>query len=68
MRNYTETCKANCSYILTYNFFIYLLPLKSYVFVASFSNAFYPVNESFPKGTCLYGNVRVNGVFHMKGA
>ena len=67
MRNYAETCKDICGYNLMYNVFIYLLPLKSYVFVASFSNTFYPVKESFPKATSLYGNVPVNVIFHLKG-
>ena len=67
MRNYAETCKDICSYNLIYNFSIILLALKSYVFVASFSNAFYHVKESFPKATSLYGNVPDNVIFHLKG-
>ena len=32
MRKYAETCKGICDYSSVYNFFIYLLPLKSAVF------------------------------------
>ena len=67
MRNYAETCKDICGYNLIYNFSINLLALKSYVFVASFSNAFYHVKVSLPKSTSLYGNVPVNVFFHLKG-
>ena len=67
MRNYAETGKHIRGYNLIYNFSINLLALKSYVFVASFSNAFYHVKESFPKATSLYGNVPVNVFFHLKG-
>ena len=40
-----------CSYNLVYTFLIYLLPLKSSVFVVHFSNAFWHRNEAFPKGS-----------------
>ena len=33
MRNYAETCKGICGYNSVYNFLVYLLPLKSSVFV-----------------------------------
>ena len=42
---------STCSYNLVYNFLIYLLPLKSSVFVVHFSNAFWHGNEAFPKGS-----------------
>ena len=35
------------SYNLVYNFLIYLLPLKSSVFVVHFSHAFWHRNEAF---------------------
>ena len=40
---------STCSYNLVYNFLIYLLPLKSSVFVVHFSNAFWHGNEAFQK-------------------
>ena len=49
MRNYAETCKGICGYNLVYNFFVYLLPLKSSVFVVHFSNAFWHGKEALPK-------------------
>ena len=49
MRNYAETCKGICGYNLVYNFFVYLLPLKSSVFVVHFSNAFEHGKEALPK-------------------
>ena len=39
MHNYAETCQSICGYNLVYNIFVYLLPLKSSVFVVYFSNA-----------------------------
>ena len=39
MRNYAETCKGIGGYNSVYNIFVYLLPLKSSVFVVHFSNA-----------------------------
>ena len=35
-RNYAETWKGLCGYNSVYNFFVYLLPLKSWVFVVLF--------------------------------
>ena len=49
MRNYAETCKGICGYDLMHNFFVYLLPLKSSVFVVHFSNAFWHGKEALPK-------------------
>ena len=49
MHNYAETCKDISSYISMYNFFIYLLPLKSYIFVTGFSRAFYMKTTLSPK-------------------
>ena len=47
-----ERARASiCSYNLVYNFLMYLLPLKSSVFVENFSNAFWHGNEAFPKGS-----------------
>ena len=47
-----ESAKAStCSYNLVYNFLMYLLSLKSSVFVVDFSNAFWHGNEAFPKGS-----------------
>ena len=42
---------STCSYNLEYKFLIYLLLLKSSVFVVHFSNAFWHGNEAFPKGS-----------------
>ena len=49
MLNYAETCKGICRYNLMYNFFVYLLPLKSSVFVMHFSIAFSHGREAFAK-------------------
>ena len=49
MRNYPETCRGTCRYNSIYNFFIYLLALKSYVFVEGFSRAFYMKTRLSPK-------------------
>ena len=49
MRNYAETCKGICGYDLVYNFFIQLLPIKSYVFVVEFLRAFIMKTRLFPK-------------------
>ena len=51
MRNYAGTYKGICSYNLVYNFLIQLLLLQSPVFVVHFSNAFWQMNEAFPKGS-----------------
>ena len=52
MRNYAETCKGICGYNLAYNFFVYLLPLKTSVFVVDFSNAFWHGKEALEKHGC----------------
>ena len=49
MREHTRA--STCSYNLVYNFLIYLLPLKSSVFVVHFLNAFWHGNEAFPKSS-----------------
>ena len=49
MRNYAEMCKGICSHNLGHNFFIYLLPLKTSVFVVDFSNAFWHGKEALAK-------------------
>ena len=49
MRNYAETCKGIGGYNSVCNIFVYLLPLKSSVFVVHFSNAFYHRKEALPK-------------------
>ena len=53
MRNYVETCKGICGYNLVYHFFVYLLPLKSSVFVVYFSSAFWHGKETLPKHDSL---------------
>ena len=40
---------STCNYNLVYKFLIYLLPLKSSVFVVHFLNAFRHGDEIFPK-------------------
>ena len=55
---------STCSYNLVYNFLIYLLPLKSSVFVVHFSNAFWHGNEAFPKGSSQNEIVPLLVVFH----
>ena len=64
MHNYAETCKDISSYISMYNFFIYLLPLKSYFCDRIFKGILHE-NDAFPKGTSLYGNVRLHVYFHL---
>ena len=49
MRNYVEMCKGICGYNLAYNFYVYLLPLKTSVFVVHCSNAFWNVKEALAK-------------------
>ena len=49
MREHTR--ESTCSYNLVYNFLIYLLPLKSSVFVQHFLTAFWYGNEAFLKGS-----------------
>ena len=49
MRNYAEKGKGICGYNLAYNFFVYLLPLRTSVFVLDFSNAFWHGNEALAK-------------------
>ena len=65
MRNYTRTCKSNCSYNLVYNFLIQLLPLKISVFVVHFSYAFWNRNEAFPKGSSWNEIVPLLVIFHL---
>ena len=40
MRNYAERFKGSWGYNLVYNIFVYLLPLKTSVFVVHFLNPF----------------------------
>ena len=47
MRNYAEMCKGICGYNLVYNVFVYLLLLKTSVFVVDFSNAFWHGKKAF---------------------
>ena len=42
---------SNYSYNLVHNFLMYILPLKSSVFVVYFSNTFWHGNVAFPKGS-----------------
>ena len=63
MREHTRA--STCSYNLVYNFLIYLLPLKSSVFVVHFSNAFWHGNEAFPKGSSQNEIVPLLVIFHL---
>ena len=56
---------STCSYNLVYNFLIYLLPLKSSVFVVHFLNAFWYGNEAFPKSSSQNEVVRLLVIFHL---
>ena len=56
---------STCSKNLVYNFLIYILPLKSSVFVGHFSNAFWHGNEAFPKGSSQNEIVPLLVVFHL---
>ena len=49
MRNYSETCKGIYGYNLAYNFFAYLLPLKTSVFAVDHLNAFWHGNDALAK-------------------
>ena len=53
------------SYNQVYNFLIYLLSLKSSVFVVHFSNAFWHGNEAFPKGSSQNEIVPPLVIFHL---
>ena len=53
------------SYNLMNNFLIYLLPLKSSVFVVHFSNALWHGNEAFLKGSSWNGIVPFLVTFHL---
>ena len=44
---------STSSYNLVHNLLIYLLPLKSWVFVVHFSNTFWHGNKAFTKGSSL---------------
>ena len=59
MRNYAGRCKG------TYNFLIWLLPLKSSVFVVHFSNAFWHGNKAFPKVSSQNEIVPLLVIFHL---
>ena len=48
MRSYAEKCKGICGYNLAI-LFVYLLPLKTSVFVVDFSNAFWYGKEALAK-------------------
>ena len=56
---------STCSYNLVHNFLIYLLPLKSSVFVVHFPIAFWHGNEAFPKGGSQNKTVRLLAIFHL---
>ena len=56
-----STCKCN----LGYNFLIYLLLLKSSVFVVHFSNAFWHGNEAFLKGSSQNEIAPLLVIFHL---
>ena len=61
-----ERARASmCSYNLVYNFVIYLLPLKSSVFVVHFSNTFWHGKEAFPKGSSYDEIVSLLVIFHL---
>ena len=53
------------SYNFVYNFLIFLLLLKSSVFVAHFLNVFWHGNESFSKGSSQNEVVRLLVIFHL---
>ena len=50
---------------ITYNFLIWLLPLKSSVFLVHFSNAFWHGNEAFPKVSSQDEIVPLLVIFHL---
>ena len=55
---------STCSKNLVYNFLIYILLLRSSVFVGHFSNAFWHGNEAFPKGSSQNQIFPVFVIFH----
>ena len=63
MREHTRA--STCSYNLVYNFLIYLLPLKSSVFVVHFSNALWYGNKAFLKGSSWNEIVPLLVIFHL---
>ena len=56
---------STCSYNQVYNFLIYLLPLKSSVFVVHFSNAIWDGNKAFSKGSSQNEIVPLLVIFHL---
>ena len=65
MRNFSGACKVStCKYNLGYNFLIYLLLLKSSVFVVHFLNAFWHGNEAFLKGSSQNEIAPLLVIFH----
>ena len=66
MRNFSGACKVStCKYNLGYNFLIYLLLLKSSVFVVHFLNAFWHGNEAFLKGSSQNEIAPLLVIFHL---
>ena len=56
---------STCSYNLVYNFLIYLLLLKSSVFVVNFLNAIWHGNEALPKGSSKNEVARLLVIFYL---
>ena len=56
---------STCSYNMVYNFLVYLLPLKSPVFVVQFQNAFWLRNNAFSKGSFQNEMVPLLIIFHL---
>ena len=56
---------STCSCNLVYNFFIYLLPLKSSVFVVHFLNLFWHGKEAFTKDSSYNEVVCLLVTFHL---
>ena len=54
-----------CSYSLVYNCLIYLLSLKSSLFVVHILNAFWLGNEAFPKSSCYNEIFSLLVIFHL---
>ena len=46
MRNYAETCKGICGYNLAHKFFVYLLPIKTFLWCA------FQTHLAWEGGTC----------------
>ena len=56
---------STCSYNLVYNFLIYVLLLKSSVFVVNFLDAIWHGNEALPKGSSKNEVARLLVIFYL---